>query len=42
MPRVLQYLKLYQQVIDTVGPFNTGQDNRKGPIGTSQMVNVAA
>ena len=42
VPRVLQYLKLYQQVIDTVGPFNTGQDNRKGPIGTSQMVNVAA
>ena len=31
VPHVLQYLKLYEQVIDTVGPFNTGQDNRKGP-----------
>ena len=42
VPRVLQYLKLYDQVIDTVGPFNTGQGNRKGPVGTSQMVTVAA
>ena len=42
VPHVLQYLKLYEQVIDTVGLFNTGQDNRKGPLGTSQMVTVAA
>ena len=42
VPHVLQYLKLYEQVIDTMWPFNTGQDNRKGPVGTSQMVTVAA
>ena len=39
---VLQYLKLYEQVIDTVWLFNTGQDNRKGPLGTSQMVTATA
>ena len=43
VPHVLQYLKLYEHlVIDTMWPFNTGQDNRKGPVGTSQMVTVAA
>ena len=42
VPRVLQYLKLYEQVIGNVGQFNTGQDNRKGPVGTLQMVTVAA
>ena len=43
VPHVLQYLELYEQVIDTMWPaFNTGQDNRKGPVGTSQMVTVAA
>ena len=31
-------LKLYEQVVDTVWSFNTGQDSRKRPIGTSQMV----
>ena len=31
-------LKLYEQVVDTVWSFNTGQDIRKRPIGTSQMV----
>ena len=41
VPHVLQYLKLYEQVIDTMWPFNTGQDNRKGPVGTLQMVTVA-
>ena len=25
---MLHYLKLYEQIIDTVWPFNTGQDNR--------------
>ena len=32
---VLHYLKLYEEVIDTVWPFNTSQDNRKGPVGTA-------
>jgi len=39
---VLHYLKLYEQVIDTVWLFNTGQDNRKSPTGTLQMVTAAA
>ena len=39
---VLQYLKLYEQVIDTVWLFNTGQDNRRGPLGTLQMVTATA
>ena len=38
----LQYLKLYEQVIDTMWPFNTGQDNRKGPVGTSQILTATA
>ena len=29
VPHVLHYLKQYEQVIDTMWPFNTGQDNRK-------------
>ena len=40
VPHVLHYLKL--QVIDTVWPLNTGQDNEKSPGGTSQMVNMTA
>ena len=35
-------LKLYEQVIGTVWPFNTGQDNRRSPVGTSQMLTATA
>ena len=35
-------LKLYEQVIDTLWPLNTGQDNRKSSFGTSQMVTATA
>ena len=42
LPRVSRYLKLYEQVIHTVWPFNTGQDNRKAPVGTSQTVTATA
>jgi len=38
VPLVLHFLKLYEQVTDTVPPLNTGEDNRKSPVGTSQMV----
>ena len=42
VPHVLQYLKLYEQVIDTMWPFNTGQDNGKSPVATSQIVTATA
>ena len=42
VPRILHYLKLYEQVIDTMWPFNTGQDKRKSPVGTLQMVTTNA
>jgi len=35
-------MKLYEQIIDTVCPFNTGQDNEKSPVATSQMVIATA
>ena len=33
---------LYEQVVDTVWPFNAGQENGKSPVGTSQMVTSTA
>ena len=35
-PWVLHFLKLYEQVIDIVWPFNTGQDNRNSSLGLSK------
>ena len=35
-PWVLHYLKLYEQVIDIVWSFNTGQDNRNSLLGLSK------
>ena len=42
VPRVLHYLKLYEQQIDTMWPFNTSQDNTKSPGWTLQMVTTNA